>query len=92
MLLLRTLALSHGSHDIGATSHDKQVPAGGDEERVRHVIAHDGGLSDDALAAEIEATLKQKSQRVMGIPNDRVPAVRALLPESSDAAPASPAA
>ena len=59
---------------------------------MRHVIAHDEGLSDDALAAEIEATLKQKSQTVMGIPNDCVPAVRALLPESSDATPASPAA
>ena len=64
----------------GSTAHDKQVPAGGDEERVRHVVAHDEGWSDDELAAEIEATRKERSQPVMGIPNDRVPACRQGAP------------
>lgn len=76
----------------GSTAHDKQVPAGGDEERVRNVVEHYEGLSDDELAAEIEAAFEDRSQTVMVIPSDLVPAARALLPESPDPAPASPAA
>ncbi|MCY3886924.1 MAG: hypothetical protein OXG19_04350 [Chloroflexi bacterium] len=58
---------------------------------VEHV-EHYEGRSDDESAAEIEAAFEDRSQAVMVIPNDLVPAVRALLPESPDAAPASPAA
>ena len=68
-----------------------RFPPGWDEERVRDVIEHYEGQSDDELAAEIEAAFEDRSQTVMVIPNDLVPAVRALLPESPDPASASPA-
>ena len=69
-----------------------KFPPGWDEERVRGVIDHYEGQSDDELAAEIEAAFEDRSQTVMVIPNDLIPAGRALLPESRDPAPASPAA
>ena len=69
-----------------------RFPPGWDEERVRDVIEHYEGQTDDELAAEIEAAFEDRSQTVMVIPNDLVPAVRALLPESPGPAPASPAA
>ena len=53
------------------------------------VIEHYEGQKDDE---EIEAAFEDGSQTVMVIPNDLVPTVRALLPESPDPAPASPAA
>ena len=69
-----------------------RFPPGWDAERVRDVIEHYEGQTDDELAAEIEAAFEDRSQTVMVIPNDLVPAVRELLPESPDPAPASPAA
>ena len=57
-----------------------RFPPGWDEERVRDVIEHYEGQTDDELAAEIEAAFEDRSQTVMVIPNDLVPAVRALLP------------
>ena len=68
-----------------------RFPPGWDEERLRDVIEHYEGQTDDGLAAEIEAAFEDRSQTVMVIPNDLVPAVRALLPESPDPAPACPA-
>lgn len=68
-----------------------RFPPGWDEERVRDIIEHYDGQSDDELAAEIEAAFEDTSQTVMVIPNDLVPAVRELLSESPDPAPASPA-
>ena len=68
------------------------APPAWDEERVRDVIERHGGQTDDELAAEIEAAFEDRSQTLMVIPSDLVPAVRALLPESPDPAPASPAA
>lgn len=65
-----------------------RFPPGWDEERVRAVIEHYDGLTDDELAAEIEAAFEDESHTVMVIPNDLVPAVRALLSESPDPQPA----
>ena len=61
----------------------------GTKERVRDVVEHYEGLSDDELAAEVEAAFEDRSQAMMVIPNDLVSAVRALLPESPDPAPGS---
>ncbi|MCY4615781.1 MAG: hypothetical protein OXC71_05235 [Chloroflexi bacterium] len=69
-----------------------RFPPAWDEERVCDVIEHYEGQTDDELAAEIEAAFEDRSQTVMVIPNDLVPAVRALLTESPDPAPTSPAA
>jgi hypothetical protein len=66
-------------------------PPGWDEERVRDVIEHYEGKSEEELAAEIEEAFEDRSQTVMVIPNDLVPAVRALLRGSSDPSPVSPA-
>lgn len=67
-----------------------RFPPGWDEQRVRDIIEHYEGQSEDELAAEVEATLEDRSQTVMVIPNDLVPAVRALLSASPDTAPTSP--
>ncbi|MXW26875.1 MAG: hypothetical protein F4Z77_11375 [Dehalococcoidia bacterium] len=69
----------------------RRFPPGWDEDRVRDVIEHYDGQSDDELAAEIEATFEDRSHTVMVIPNDLVPAVRALPSESPGPTPASPA-
>ena len=65
---------------------------GWDEERTRDVLEHYEGQTDDELAAEIEAAFGDRSQTVMVIPNEIVPAVRALLSETPDPTHASPAA
>ena len=67
-----------------------RFPPGWDRERVRDVIEHYEGQTDDELAAELEAAFEDRSQTVKVIPNDLVPTVRALLPESPDPSPASP--
>ena len=67
---------------------ENRFPPGWDEERVRAVIEHYDGQTDDELAAEIEAAFEDESHTVMVIPNDLVPAVRALLAESPDREPA----
>ena len=68
-----------------------QFPPGWDEARVGDVIAHYESQTEDELAAEIESAFDDPSHTVMVIPNDLVPAVRALLAESPDPTPASTA-
>lgn len=65
-----------------------RFPPGWDEARVRRVIAHYEEQTEDEAVAEDEAAFEDKSHTVMVIPNDLVPAVRALLPESPDPEPA----
>ncbi len=65
-----------------------RFPPGWDEERVRAVIAYYDALTEDEAVAEDEAAFEDKSHTVMVIPNDLVPAVRALLEESPDPQPA----
>ena len=71
------------------TDTANRYPPGWDEERIRDVLEHYEGQTDDELAAEIDAAFGDKSQTVMVIPNEIVPAVRALLSESPDSTPAS---
>ena len=65
-----------------------RLPPGWDEARVHDLIEHYESRTDDELAAEIEAAFEDPSHTAMVIPNELVPAVRALLSESPDAAPA----
>ena len=65
-----------------------RLPPGWDEARVHDLIEHYESRTDDELAAEIEAAFEDPSHTAMVIPNELVPAVRALLAESPDAAPA----
>ena len=54
-------------------------PRGWDEKRVRKVLDHYEGLSDDEQLAEDEAAYKDANYTMMQVPNEFVGAVRALL-------------
>ena len=56
-----------------------RFPDGWDEERVRDVIQHYESQTEDEALAEDEAAFEDKTQTVMVIPNDLVPAVTELI-------------
>lgn len=56
-----------------------KFPPGWDEERVRRVLSHYEDQSEQEAVAEDEAAVEDKTQTVMEIPNDLVPAVRELI-------------
>jgi len=56
-----------------------RFPAGWSEERVRSVLEHYESQTEEEAVAEDEAALEDKTQTVMGIPNELVPTVRDLL-------------
>jgi hypothetical protein len=58
---------------------DVKFPPGRDEERVRRVIAHCEERGKEEAVAEDEATLEERSQTLMEIPNELVPVVRELI-------------
>lgn len=54
-------------------------PPGWDEARVRRVLAHYESQTEEEAVAEDEAAAEDKTQTVMEIPNELVPAVRELI-------------
>ena len=59
---------------------EPNFPAGWDAERVRRLIAHYEGMSEDELVAEDEAAVEdQAGQTVITVPDDLLPAIRRLL-------------
>lgn len=54
-------------------------PPGWDEERVRRVLGHYEGQSDEESVAEDEAAFESTTYTAMEIPVDLVPEVRELL-------------
>ena len=70
------------------TDEVNRFPPGWDEARVHDLIEHYESQTEDEAVAEDEAAFEDKSQTMMLIPNELVPAVRALLPASPDATPA----
>jgi hypothetical protein len=54
-------------------------PAGWDEDRVRRVLAHYEEQTEEEAVAEDEAAMEDKTQTLMEVPNDLVPAVRELI-------------
>ena len=56
-----------------------KFPDGWDESRVRRVLEHYEGQSDDEAVAEDEAASEQRDQTLMEVPNELVPAVRELI-------------
>ncbi|MBA5866408.1 MAG: hypothetical protein GDA67_06890 [Nitrospira sp. CR1.3] len=56
-----------------------KFPLGWDESRVRRVLAHYEEQSEEEAVAEDEAATEDKTQTVMEIPTDLVPAVRELI-------------
>ena len=68
-----------------------RFPPGWDEERVRGIVQHYDSLTDDEWVADDEAAFEDTSHTAMVIPNELVPAVRALL-SGHDEASSTPAA
>jgi hypothetical protein len=56
-----------------------QFPPGWDEERVRRVLAQYEGQTEEEAVAEDEAMVEDRTQTVMGVPKELVPAVRDLI-------------
>ncbi|OFW13682.1 MAG: hypothetical protein A3H27_11445 [Acidobacteria bacterium RIFCSPLOWO2_02_FULL_59_13] len=54
-------------------------PPGWDEERVRRVLDHYEGQTDEEAVAEDEAAYESTTHTVMEVPVDLVPAVRELI-------------
>lgn len=57
----------------------QKFPPGWDEQRIKEVIAHYEGQSEDEEFAEIEAAREAEDITLMAIPTELVPEVRALL-------------
>lgn len=57
---------------------ENKFPAGWDEERVRRVLAHFEGQTEDDAVVEDEAGV-EPSETVMNVPRDLVPKVRELI-------------
>ncbi len=54
-------------------------PPGWDEARVRRVLEHHENQTDEEAIAEDEAAFESRTDTVMAVPNDLVPAVRELI-------------
>jgi hypothetical protein len=64
---------------------EQKFPPGWDEDRVREVLAHYEGQSEDEEFAEIEAAREAEGMTLMAIPTELVPEVRALLARTQSA-------
>ncbi len=60
-----------------------RFPEGWDEERVRRTLEHYGNLTEEEAVAEDEASFEDRTQTVMEVPVDLVPAVRELIAKRS---------
>jgi hypothetical protein len=56
-----------------------KFPPGWDEARVRSVLAHYEGQTEDEAVAEDEAATESVAETVMTVPKPLVPAVRELI-------------
>ena len=56
-----------------------RFPQGWDEDRVKRVLQHYESQTEEEAVAEDEAAYENRSQTLMEIPTDLVPAVRELL-------------
>jgi hypothetical protein len=57
----------------------RKSPPGWDEKRVRKVLAHYEQQTEDEAVAEDEAAFENRTQTVMEVPNELVPAIRELI-------------
>jgi len=56
-----------------------RFPRGWDEERVRRVLAHYEEQTQEEAVAEDEASFEDRTQTVMEVPKELVPAIRELI-------------
>jgi hypothetical protein len=58
----------------------QKFPPGWDAERVKRVLAHYEGLSEEEQAAEDEESAREQAgQAVIAVPEELLPAIRQLL-------------
>jgi hypothetical protein len=57
----------------------QKFPAGWNEQKVRAVIRHYEGMTDDELAREIESAPEVTGETLISIPTELLPAVRELI-------------
>jgi hypothetical protein len=62
-----------------AAMSQQKYPPGWDEKRIREVLAHYEGQTDDEQFAEIEAARKAEGITLMAVPTELVPEIRALI-------------
>ena len=60
-------------------SDPQKFPPGWDESRVRNVLAHYEGQTEDEQAAEIEAALDAEGITMIAVPTELADEVRALI-------------
>ena len=60
-----------------------RFPEGWGEERVRRMLEHYENLTEAEAVAEDEASFEDRTQTVMKVPVDLVPAVRELIAKRS---------
>ena len=59
---------------------EQKFPPGWDAERVKRVLAHYEGLSEEEQAAEDEESAREQAgQAVIAVPEELLPAIRQLL-------------
>ena len=56
-----------------------RFPESWDEEQVRKVLDHYENQTEEEAIAEAEAAFESRTETIMGVPNDLVPAVRELI-------------
>ena len=56
-----------------------KFPDGWDEARVKRVLEHYEGQSEEQAVAEDEAASEQRDQTLMEVPNELVPTVQELI-------------
>ena len=64
---------------------EQRFPPGWDEKRVKEVLDHYEGQTEDEQFAEIEAAREAEGMTWMAIPTELVPEVRALLAREQSA-------
>lgn len=57
----------------------RYFPPGWDEARVRRVLAHYESQTDEEAVAEDEAAYESRTETLMEVPNELVPAIRELI-------------
>ena len=62
-----------------------KFPAGWNEERTKHVLAHYDEQTEDEAVTEDEAAFEAQDQTVMEVPTDLVPEIRDLIAKRKSA-------
>lgn len=58
---------------------ENRLPPGWDEKRIRRLIEHYESQTEDEAVGEDEARLAGGSRTLIAVPNELVPAVRAMI-------------